>query len=64
MFHLKKILGRNYFNQLMKRYYFHAGLDSEEKRLSLRSLRATVSTRPNQEGVDDNVIMQRTGVRR
>ena len=45
----------------MKRYFPLAGLDSEDKRLSLRSLRATVATRLNQEGVDDNVIMQRTG---
>ena len=47
----------------MKRYFPLAGLDSEYKRLSLRSLRATVATRLNQEGVDDNVIMQRTGHR-
>ena len=47
----------------MKRYFPLAGLDSEDKRLSLRSLRATVATRLNQEGVDDNVIMQRTGHR-
>ena len=47
----------------MKKYFERAGLDSEKGKFSLRSLRATVTTRLNQHGVDDRVIMARTGHR-